>query len=189
MNKENYFTKTIVIITFCALFITISCTETVSKSAKVEKNTVQAQKVLKAGKKEIPVMNFDQLNKLLYTTNDTTYVVNFWATWCAPCVKELPHFEKLGQAYIDKKVRVLLVSLDFPKKAESQLVPYVIKNKIENEVILLDDPDMNTWIPKVAEDWSGAIPATLIFNKGKRSFFEETFTYEALEETLIKTMN
>lgn len=131
---------------------------------------------------ELEIYDFEGLEKYLQTTSDTTYVVNFWATWCAPCIKELPYFEQLNSNYTDKKVEVILVSLDFPKKYESNLKPYIENNKLKSKVVALNDPDSNRWIPKVSEDWSGAIPATLIYNKDKRQFYEKSFTYDELEK-------
>ena len=114
-------------------------------------------------------LNFEELQKKYFQNkNDTTYVINFWATWCKPCVKELPYFEKIAWDYSDKNVKVLLVSLDFPDKIESQVIPFMEKNNIKSEVVLLDDPDANSWIPKVSPDWSGAIPATVIYKNEKR---------------------
>lgn len=128
--------------------------------------------------------DFKTLEPLLHQSNDTTYVVNFWATWCQPCVAELPHFEKLGQAYADKKVKVILVSLDLKKQVPDAVTAFMKKRDIKSAVVHLSDPDANAWIPKVNPQWSGAIPATLIYNKDKRAFFEQTFTYAELEKQL-----
>lgn len=128
--------------------------------------------------------NYKELKPLLHEKNDKTYVVNFWATWCAPCVKELPYFEKLKREYADKNVEVLLVSLDFPKKVETKLIPFINKKDIQSRVVLLDDTNEQFWISDISEKWSGALPATLIYNKGKREFYEQSFTYKALENTL-----
>lgn len=130
---------------------------------------------------ELEVYDYEGLQKFLADDSNKTYVVNFWATWCAPCVKELPYFEQLNSRYANKDVEVILVSLDFPRKYETQLKPFIKDKKLQSKVIALNDPDSNTWIPKISEAWSGAIPATLIFNKNKRQFYEQTFTYEALE--------
>lgn len=130
----------------------------------------------------LEIYDFEGLKPFLKTTTDKIYVVNFWATWCAPCIKELPYFEALNSAYKDKNVELLLVSLDFPKKYESHLKPFIVKHNLKSKVIALDDMDSNTWIPAIDPDWSGAIPATLIFNKDKRQFYEKTFTYEELEK-------
>jgi thiol-disulfide isomerase/thioredoxin len=114
---------------------------------------------------DLEVDDFNGLQKYLNTTSDKTYVVNFWATWCSPCIKELPFFEELNKNYSSKNVEVILVSLDFPNKYETSLKPFIKEKNLQSKVVALNDTDSNTWIPKVSEDWSGAIPATLIFNK------------------------
>jgi len=104
-------------------------------------------------------------------------------------VKEIPYFEQLHENYSDKNVHVLLVSIDFAKAVETSLVPFLKKEKLKSEVVLLDDADANSWIPKVDENWSGAIPATIIYNQSNRAFFEKSFTYEELQSELMKIMN
>ncbi|RIV67527.1 TlpA family protein disulfide reductase [Flagellimonas aequoris] len=131
-----------------------------------------------------PIYDFDRLEPLLHKDDDQTYIINFWATWCKPCLEELPYFEKVGAEQKDNKVKVILVSLDMPHMWKSRLEPYVKNKGIESEVVILDDPKQNEWIPKVNEEWGGGIPATLIYNKGKRSFFEHGFTYEELNAAL-----
>lgn len=137
----------------------------------------------------LEVVDYEGLEKYLNTTSDKTYVVNFWATWCAPCIKELPYFEQLNASYADKKVEVILVSLDFPKKYDSNLKPYIVEKQIKSKVVALNDPDSNSWIKKISADWTGAIPATLIFNKDKRQFYEQTFTFEELETQVKQFLN
>lgn len=137
--------------------------------------------------KKVVSLNFEALERqYLQKKNDSIYVINFWATWCKPCIKELPAFEKLASDYSDKKVKLLLVSLDFPDKLESQVIPFITENKLQSEVVLLDDADANGWIPKISPEWSGAIPATVIYKKGIRKFYEQSFTFEELE-TELKT--
>ena len=140
-------------------------------------------------KVKIPSHDFTAFQeKILANKNDTTYVVNFWATWCKPCVKELPYFEKVNKEYADDKVKVILASLDFPNKIQSQVVPFIKKNKLHSEIVLLDDPDANSWIPKVSEEWSGAIPATVIYKNDTRKFYEKSFTYEELKTEINKLL-
>lgn len=133
--------------------------------------------------------DFKGLEPIFNKSDDTTYVINFWATWCLPCVKELPYFEQLNEKYKDQKVKVILVSMDMPRKVETALIPFVKKKKLQAEVIHLDDPDANAWIEKVDKNWSGAIPATIIYNNKERKFYERSFTYEELEKELLSIIN
>ncbi len=132
----------------------------------------------------LEIYDFAGVEKYLNYNDDKTYIVNFWATWCAPCVKELPYFEKIGADYKSEDVEVILVSLDFPKHYESKLKPFIAEKKLQSKMIVLNDVDSNSWIPKVNENWSGAIPATLIYNNDKRHFYEQSFSYEELETEL-----
>lgn len=133
----------------------------------------------------LEVHDFKGVAPYLELKGSKTYVVNFWATWCAPCVKELPHFEMLQAKYKDS-VEVILVSLDFPHQYKTKLKPFIQKHDLKSKVVVLDDPDMNSWIPKVNAQWDGAIPVTLIYNTSKRLFYSRTFTYQELE-TELKT--
>ena len=151
-----------------------------------KKNLVEGVNVDDSYEVKFEIVDYYGLEQILKREDDKTYVVNFWATWCAPCVKELPYFEKLDKEYEDENVEVVLVSLDFPKKYETKLKPFIKKHQLRSELIALNDMDSNYWIPKVEENWSGAIPATLIFNKEKRQFYEQTFHYDELETEIKK---
>lgn len=133
----------------------------------------------------VPSLNYTELKPLLNQEGDKIYVVNFWATWCAPCIKELPYFEVLNQR---EDVEVLLVSLDFPKHKESRLLPFIKKNKLQSKVVLLDDADENYWINDIHPNWSGAIPATIVYNNDKRDFYERSFTQNELLN-LVESFN
>ena len=144
-------------------------------------NVILAQKV-------VVFDNYAALEKAVLSDKNTTYVVNFWATWCAPCVKELPHFEKLNSE--NKSVKVVLVSLDFKNQYETKLLPFLKNKKINSEVVLLTDKDYNTWLPTVDKEWSGSIPATLIIKNGKKVFAEKMFSsYEELSEYVDTNIN
>ncbi|WP_339611625.1 TlpA disulfide reductase family protein [uncultured Planktosalinus sp.] len=157
---------------YCLIFIVlISCKE---------KNQNQVTSEITENEKSIPVYDFDGFEPMLHKQDDITYIINFWATWCKPCIKELPYFEKINIAFKELGVEVILVSLDFPEKLESQVQPFIEKHQLKSQVVLLDDVDSNTWIPKVSESWSGAIPATLIYNRTQRKFYEGSFTYDEL---------
>ena len=130
--------------------------------------------------------SFPQLESRFQTTGDTMLVVNFWATWCKPCVQELPYFQSLEKKFAGKKLKVLLVSLDFEMQLDSQVIPFVKKKKIKQEVILLADVDANSWISNVDSAWDGAIPVTLLIANGKRFFHGEAFDSQTQLEKWIQ---
>lgn len=132
---------------------------------------------------------FDDLEEGIFQRldKDSTYVINFWATWCGPCVKELPYFEQLNKKYSNSAFKQILVSLDAPKKLASKVIPFIQKNKIESEVVLLADGKYNNWIDRVDPSWSGAIPITLIIKGEQRLFYEQEFhSLQELETELLK---
>lgn len=134
---------------------------------------------------QVKLLKLDDLDKRFANGKDTTYVVNFWATWCLPCVAELPNFEKLRVENLKKPVKILLVSLDFKSKLQKEVIPFVQKNKINAEVFLLNESDQQVYIERIDKKWSGAIPATLFINKKVRRFYETEFTEKELKNTLL----
>jgi len=123
----------------------------------------------------IRVLDYDELKPLLELNNDTTYVINFWATWCLPCVKELPYFIQLDSVYHDEAFRLVLVSLDFKKDYLRKLQPFVRERKLQEHVVVLEDNRSDYWINDIDRSWGGSIPATLVYKGKKRAFFERTF--------------
>lgn len=138
---------------------------------------------------DVSKSDFDGIEHLFHQDNDTTYVINFWATWCKPCVEELPYFEQLHEEYKNEKLRVILISLDFKKQVQTKLIPFINKRQLQPEVILLDDPKSNIWIDKVDPSWSGAIPATVVYRGSSKFFYEQSFdSYDDLK-TILKPLN
>lgn len=142
---------------------------------------IQAQKV--SG-----VYKIDDLLKRINNTGDTIYVINFWATWCKPCVQELPAFVEFSEKHKAEKIKVLLVTLDFKDELNKKVNPFLVKSKINLECVLLDEINGNDFIEKVYKGWTGAIPATLFTtnNSKKQVFVEKKLGIEQLEDNCIK---
>lgn len=132
---------------------------------------------------------YQELEKAFVTSDDTLYVINFWATWCGPCVKELPYFETLFQETKGQKVIIILVSLDFKDQLQTKLKSFVEKKKYSSQIVALTDKDYNTWLPEVNIDWSGSIPATLLIKGNKRKFVEKDFTSATELKEFIHSFN
>ncbi len=128
------------------------------------------------------------MEPLLKLNNDTTYVFNFWATWCKPCVKELPLFEQAWREFRNDKVKIVLISLDFPNETEQKLIPFLNAHQLHPEIWVIYDVNVYEWMPQVDETWTtSAIPATLIRRNGKRLFHEGAFPdYRSLKKAIRK---
>lgn len=171
----------------CLFVVFLSCAEK-KKMDNVKHARKDQETALLKEKPSLPfpIYDYDGLEPLLNKNDDKTYIVNFWATWCKPCVEEMPYFEQTFAEQKQNNVELILVSLDMPSMWEKRLVPFVEKKELKGQVVILDDPKMNDWIPKIDQDWGGGIPATLIYNKDARAFYEQGFTYEELNSELDK---
>ena len=146
--------------------ILVSCTGSSNKNISHQNQTYTQEYILKS-------VNFEELTSVFLRNNDTLYVINFWATWCKPCVEELPDFMEIQADYeFSKPFKLILVSLDRPSAFESTLIPFLKNHDITADVYLLNDiTRMNEWIPAIDPTWSGAIPATVLYkNKQKLEF-------------------
>lgn len=136
---------------------------------------------------EIQVVKIEQLKKVYTHANDTTYIINFFATWCGPCMQEMPI---LNQFYEDNKntsKKLIFVSLDnagYLKKLPTKLK----KIGIKAPVYLLNESSDFSWLPYIDKRWQGSIPATMVVNGNKnvKAFFETPLEKGQLEFYLKK---
>lgn len=138
-------------------------------------------------KHEAEVIKFDRLHQLITEKNEAVQVINFWATWCAPCIKELPYFQALPDVIANRDLHVTFISLDFVEKL-NLVNKFIERKEISRDVLLLDNIDYNSWIDRVDPSWSGAIPATLIVDSktGTRKFIEGELEEGQLEKILTE---
>jgi len=92
-------------------------------------------------------------------------IVNFWATWCGPCVAEFPEFVKLNQTYRDKGVRFVHISADDSTDLKSKVIPFLKEQKAQSDQFLQDTEDPQEMIDVVFKEWSGALPATFVYDR------------------------
>lgn len=106
-------------------------------------------------------------------TSQVPIVINFWASWCSPCVKEIPWFESAVDTFKDQKVKLVLVSLDFEEDFPKGIEAFAKKNGYRSSIVWLDESNADYFCPKVDSTWNGAIPVTLMVNnkKGYRKFY------------------
>ncbi len=123
------------------------------------------------------------LQKMIELKSDKILVVNFWATWCAPCIKELPQFEQVTTNRNDVEVNLVSIDLDLDPDPD-KVYRFMARKKLKSTVLLLDERDPNSWIDKIDTSWEGAIPATLVVNRinGKRKFVGKELREGELEK-------
>jgi thiol-disulfide isomerase/thioredoxin len=136
------------------------------------------------------VVKLAELEKLIKTPSDKIQVINFWATWCGPCVKEMPLIEKVGQERTD--IRITLVSMDLElDENPDKVFRFVERKQLKSDVIILDAPDPNSWIDKIEKEWNGSLPATIVINTktGKRVFAGKELKEGELESLIESVKN
>lgn len=109
-------------------------------------------------------------------------VINFWATWCGPCIKELPYFDEIHRK--NKNVSILLVSMDYDLDPNPEKVKrFIARKKILSHVVILTEENPSGWIDKIDKNWSGALPATIIIGAtGKRKLIQGELKKDELEK-------
>ncbi len=138
-----------------------------------------------AGAQNNSLVKLSQLQSMLQKEQERIQVINFWATWCGPCVKELPLLEKLNAERKDVLVRLVSMDMDLDPDP-GKVWKFVARKKIQSQVIVLDETNPNSWIDKLEKEWSGALPATLVINNktGKRKFVERSLQDGDLEKLI-----
>ena len=134
---------------------------------------------------EIRSVKITELEKII-AKSKTPLIINMWATWCIPCIEELPYFQEEAKMHEKDSVQLLLVSLDFKESFPVGITKFMDKRKITASVVWLDETNADYFCPKIDTKWSGAIPATLFVNNksGYRKFVEEKLSHEKLKEEI-----
>ncbi len=138
-----------------------------------------------ASAQEIIRIKADDLDRWLYNP-DTALVVNLWATWCGPCVEEMPYFVKVAREMKGRRVKFIFISLDLGDAYPEKIRRFVKKYKIESTVLWLDEPNANRYANKIDPRWQGSIPATIFVSSGRgyRRFVEGSLGEKALRRAV-----
>lgn len=136
-------------------------------------------------KKPVEIVSFSKLQSIMEPKEDeTVYLYNFWATWCAPCVKELPHFDKVVRDYGDE-IKMILISQNEEKEVAA-VQKYLDENQYRAENYLLEKGNPNVWMPMLNKKWTGAIPMTILKYGNKEFFHEGKMSEEFLRNEIEK---
>jgi thiol-disulfide isomerase/thioredoxin len=95
-------------------------------------------------------------------------VVNFWATWCGPCVEEFPALVRLQDENWTQGVRLITISVDEPEVLESGVKPFLFAHRTTGAAFLMDMAANEDFLYKLSDEWSGGIPQTFIYDRSGR---------------------
>lgn len=154
------------------------------KELQKTENGRSAQKIVQ----QVRQLNESRLQTLVKERNGKILFVNVWATWCAPCIEEFPDIVKLAESYEGKNVEFIGISVDFPDEADSKILPFMVKQGVPFDVYVAGFEKQEMFINALNESWSGAIPATFIYDaSGKqRSILVGKQTLEQFKEEIEK---
>jgi thiol-disulfide isomerase/thioredoxin len=126
---------------------------------------------------QVKKAQIDEIESIIQKS-DHPVIISFWATWCAPCVKEIPYFQETVKKYAAQQVELVLVSLDF-KESYPRVISSFIKNRsFDATFYWLNETNADQFCPKIDPKWDGGIPATLFVNNktGYRKFYDRQLT-------------
>ena len=143
-----------------------------------------------AKSQRIPSWKIEDVVDHYSKSTDSVYVVNFWATFCKPCVAEIPYLQSISSKYLNQKVNLLLVSLDLPVFYPGKIGAFARMNNFTAPIVWLNESDADHFCPMIDKKWTGSIPATVFVNgaTGYKRFIESSMTEEQFEMELKKAI-
>lgn len=118
--------------------------------------------------------DYAEIAPLFAQENDTTYLINFWATWCKPCLEELPLLQRVQRDNREQPLRIVLVSLDTERGAIQRIPAYLEQRGIDLPTVVLTD-EGNDWKRALDEKWDGSLPTSLVYKGGLRYVYRRPF--------------
>jgi thiol-disulfide isomerase/thioredoxin len=138
---------------------------------------------------QVKAIKITELEKTIKEST-TPMIVNFWATYCVPCIEEIPYFQDMAKKYKSKGVSLLLVSLDLKAAYPAKIDAMAKKLKLTAPIVWLNETNADYFCPKVDSSWSGGLPASLFVNNtaGYRKFYEDEVSKQTLENEIQAMM-
>ena len=134
---------------------------------------------------EVKSVKITELEKTI-AESKTPLIINFWATFCVPCLQEIPYFQEIAGQYKSKDVSIVFVSLDMKKDFPVKVNDMAKRLKLIYPVVWLNETNADYFCPKIDTSWTGGMPSSLFVNNatGYHKFFEEPLSKEGLEKEI-----
>jgi peroxiredoxin len=163
--------------------VPVETTRVFGCSTKWAEKQEDAKKALaKADAEPVTLESIDDDGIARLAKNDTKklLVVNLWATWCAPCVAELPEFVTMNRMYRKRNFQLVTISLDEPEKRDDAL-KVLQENHVAATNYLLHTKDRDKFAEALDPEWPGPVPYTLLIAPGGKVIYRYSGPIDPLE--------
>ena len=136
-----------------------------AQNGKVVSAKVPAKTRVDQGQPKVGTLKPADFAKFKDSAKGKVLVLNFWATWCGPCVAEFPELVALDAKYRDKGMKLVGITSDEPEDVQPKVIPFIKKHKVKFDIIRQDTDDPEEMMSQITKDWNGVIPATFVYDK------------------------
>ena len=138
-----------------------------------------------------PLAAKKDMDELMEANKGKVVLINFWATWCKPCVHEFPDLVKLYNNYKDKGFVIVFISVDVPDDVDSKVIPFLKNQNVDFTTYFNNFDKPEELINYIDKDWEGAIPSTYIYDKegNLTADFLGSRSYEEFEKAVQKNLD
>jgi thiol-disulfide isomerase/thioredoxin len=135
------------------------------QNAKAIPTKAQAKTRVDQGQPRVGTLKPADFGKFKDSAKGKVLVLNFWATWCGPCVAEFPELVALDAKYRDKGMKLVGITADDPDDVQPKVIPFIKKHQVKFDIIRQDTDDPEEMLNQITKDWNGVIPATFVYDK------------------------
>ncbi|HEY8459996.1 MAG TPA: TlpA disulfide reductase family protein, partial [Blastocatellia bacterium] len=114
---------------------------------------------------KIGTLKPEDFGKFKDSAKGKVLVLNFWATWCGPCVAEFPELVALDAKYRDKGVKFVGITSDDAEDVQPKVIPFIKKHQVKFDIIQQDLEDAEAVMNQITKNWNGVIPVTVVYDK------------------------
>jgi thiol-disulfide isomerase/thioredoxin len=117
-------------------------------------------------------------------------LVNFWATWCGPCVVEFPELMTIHRMYRQRDFELVTVAAHYPDE-QADVLKFLQKQQASNRNLIFGDTDKHKLIEAFDPEWTGALPFTLLIDPSGEVLYRREGAIDALElkRTILRELN
>lgn len=159
---------------------------TSAPTEKVDAETPKSGELSFPKSGETRMIEHDEVVRVTKEHGAEYLVLNYWATWCAPCVKELPYFEQASKELAEQNIKVVGFSMDYdvePERWEAMTLSTLKRRGVTFSNFVLNVDSSETF-PFFSDEWTGALPATFIYDSEGNKVAEHLSDFPSSEELM-----